>query len=102
MWLFKLTLLQALGASVTEPRVGLEYRPGGVFVLGQETYASCAPTGVFRWGPRTVHWDVWAGVEFKAVSLRLGHLSNHRLIGEYPAKDLKSFEYIRLEYKKEF
>ena len=102
MWLLKLALIQGLGVGFSEPRLLVEYSPLPWLVVGQETFSVCNPSGVLSWNPSTIHWDAFAGLRLGGVSVQLGHISNHRLIGEWPARDLKSFEYIRLEYKKEF
>jgi hypothetical protein len=77
----------------------LSVQLGDVFYLRQVSSAECSPSSVTRWNPKTVTWIIESGVEHKDIRAFVGHKSYHSVDS---LKKLDSYDYIGIEYKKEF
>ncbi len=69
------------------------------FYLSQTSSAECSPVAATRWNPKTATWFVEAGYRHDEFRAFVGHKSYHSVDA---LKKLDSYDYIGIEFKKEF
>ena len=69
------------------------------FYVKQISSAECSPQEATRWNPQTATWIIESGYKSGDVTYFLGHKSYHSI---ETLRHLDSFDYMGVEYHKEF
>ena len=73
--------------------------PFNNFYISQTSSAECSPQSVTRWNPITATWIVESGYKKDDFRFFVGHKSYHSVDA---LKKLDSYDYVGIEFKKEF
>ena len=100
MWMIYCAILAHLSVNSSEPMCSIKYTPVEHFYILQSTSAFTSPDRFNRWNPSKAIWGMEAGIQFRGITMAIGHDSVHSVDSLDKGKD--SFDYVRASFVKEF